>query len=216
MPDFTRLLRYENNIQKIENFRELLRDRPLETKNKDNLFTKSNIHSFLSWCCIRNAEVYQDFANYLEGNRNKSKDSDLLPKIKGFFESVYKYNQATHDYIDSEDNLSYYKLNYAFVGCVLLMFEDEKNDPSDYIIVNTGTSVVDEKTNVKLLTDNKIKQRIFKNVSRGGTLRGGAEIKAKAQTLNDQISSDKKKIIDSLRDEDRLTRTDFIEVMKIF
>lgn len=95
------------------------------------------------------------------------------------------------------------------------MFEDEKNDPSDYIIVNTGTSVVDEKTKVKLLTDDEIKQRIFKNVSRGGTLRG-AEIKAKAQTLNDQISSDKKKIIDSLRDEDRLTRTDFIEVMKIY
>lgn len=52
------------------------------------------------------------------------------------------------------------------------MFEDEKNDPSDYIIVNTGTSVVDEKTKVKLLTDDEIKQRIFKNVSRGGTLRG--------------------------------------------
>lgn len=41
--------------------------------------------------CIRNAEGYQHFANYLEGKRRSSDGLKLEEKIKGFFHSVFGY-----------------------------------------------------------------------------------------------------------------------------
>lgn len=136
---------YENPTKMISS----IRDEEVNCKDDfDRLFNdrkniavkiddKTNIHLLLSWSCIRSVEVYQDFANYIYGNRHKYKTSNVADKVADFFEIVMLYKQATHDFIDNDENKTrHYKLNFSFVGVVLKLFESEliRDDFNKYVI----------------------------------------------------------------------------------
>lgn len=143
----------DEEVKNVGDFNDLFEER----KNiKVDIDDKTNVHLLLSWACIRSVEVYQDFANYLYGNRHKHRRSDVFVKVKVFFETALQYKQATHDFIDNDENKTrHYKLNFSFVGVVLKLFTSEiiKEDFNKYVISSV------EKNSSKSTTKSKGRNR---------------------------------------------------------
>ncbi len=140
----------ENFDQKIkEKYEELKTQYEELKKNFDNEYSEKNMtseekdvawamyrknankeisHNLISWVCIRNAEIHQDFINDLLNNRRRTSDSkELRDKIKGFFESVSKYDILIPNRNKSEkDDKEYSDLDFKYVCVLKKLFEKEK------------------------------------------------------------------------------------------
>lgn len=85
--------------------------------------------------CMTNVEVYQHFANHLEGQRRRSESSKIVDKIAGFFRSVSDFKMQSF----SGENA----LDYKFLSTILC--SDDKNESkipfisriNQYIVTDT-------------------------------------------------------------------------------
>lgn len=160
-------------------------------------------HNWLSWCCIRNTDVYEDFSYYLDGERNRSVGIDFIKKTIGFFTSVLKYQQATHDFI-YDDKPLHYKLNFTYVGIILNFLNGLENiSIKDYIVTigNKANTIESEEENeisehngktekqeIPVLTKNEWNQILFRIFYRGA--KNHSTIATKLESLRRELHSD--------------------------
>lgn len=78
---------------------------------------KIDWHEWLSWCAIRNIEVYQNFIDYMESHREHTSKTTIHETIKAFFENICNYHQHVH----GEDKGKYgINFSYAYIIAWLL------------------------------------------------------------------------------------------------
>ncbi len=80
-------------------------------------------HDWLSWCAIRNIEVYQDFIDYMESHREHTSQKTIYETIKAIFENICNYHRHVH----GEDKQKY-GINFSYAYIIASLFENiEKN-----------------------------------------------------------------------------------------
>lgn len=77
-------------------------------------------YRFMSWVCIRNAEVLQDFVSHLEYNRPSGAES-TLEVIKNFFLSAGDFKIYTYD---KEDDNDHYTISFPFLKEIALVLQE--------------------------------------------------------------------------------------------
>lgn len=96
-----------------------------DENNKDNinLVDKENWHEWLSWCAIRNIEVYQNFIDHMESHREHTSQKTIYETIKAIFENICNYHRHVH----GEDKQKY-GINFSYAYIIVSLFENIKND----------------------------------------------------------------------------------------
>jgi len=93
------------------------------------ILTNSDVKRWLSWACFRNAEVYQDFVNFMEGKWRSAEGSGTISKMQHFFASVSSYQLNIYDILyENQSNNRRLNFNFAYILFLLLQRIDE-NDP---------------------------------------------------------------------------------------
>lgn len=131
-----------------ENLYEKCKEHPESLLNKISNYTTSNRypddkeHSWMSFICIRNAEVLQDFVLYLEDNRPKGASS--FEVIKNFFESASKFQILSYDF--DEDGEDHYDINFSFLSEIASILKNINPDLFESIFTNSKDT--DEESNL--------------------------------------------------------------------
>lgn len=131
--------RFDKNLYELagENKNSLLNKIKQETiNNYEELKNKDYDNSyFLSWCCIRNAVILQDFGDsfsYIKTGRTQS--SDQLQLLEDFFKQVSKYTINTYDKTNNNDA---YKVNFGYAKVFSDYFmEMQNNDDARILFYN--------------------------------------------------------------------------------
>lgn len=132
--------RFDKNLYTIaeENDNSLLNKIKYETiKNYEELKNNDYDNSyFLSWCCIRNAVILQDFGysfSYIKTGRTTS--SDQLQLLQDFFKKVSEYKIKTYDKTDNDDA---YIINFGYAKVFSDYFSEmQNNDDAKILFYNT-------------------------------------------------------------------------------
>lgn len=93
-------------------------------------------YSFMSWVCIRNAEVLQDFVLHLEYNKPKGSDSNL-EVIRNFFLSASEFKIYTYD---KEDNNDHYTISFPFLEELAVVLQPTNSELFEQLFAGTSTS----------------------------------------------------------------------------
>ena len=94
------------------------RYRKLATQKNPN---RDYNRSWLSWTCIRNAEVIMDLNQHLR-SKCKEKDGDNLRSMKLFFKALSEYRIPVYNTDDNEQNST---INFEFASEIADLFENE-------------------------------------------------------------------------------------------
>lgn len=127
---------------------------------------------FLSWCCIRNAVVLQEFGDSFSYIRTgRTRNSDQIRLLQNFFEEVSDFRIKTYDRNINENDAHEIKFNYAEVftnyfteiqtdDIIKGLFYNIFDDDSQSLNLDIGTILYRASSNIR---KNTLKGRILKN-----------------------------------------------------
>lgn len=139
------------------------------TRNKKNKATIYDVNRWLSWCTIRNTEVYDAIMSDLRNYEYKDSGNDVVV-IRHFFEIINKFHMQTYD--RNPDGNDYYEIDYSFLTPVVNLLAQKEAEPLFNDFYSSATSVnsrnrksiMDEEGNV--IYDDRVDtlmRRQFKN-----------------------------------------------------
>ena len=186
-----------SNITKIKyaynrlcmGFFKIANERPNSLLNKLHQKTKEhyslenyNNFRFLSWCCIRNAVILQDFGDsfsYIKTGRTTS--SDQLQLLQDFFKEVSDYKIKTYDKTDNNDA---YTISFDYAKVFVEYFSEmQKNDEAKTLFYNVfGDINIEEKINLNIDDIlNNCKNLILKETLKTRIIKNNPELKDNAE-----------------------------------
>ncbi|MHB9140857.1 MAG: hypothetical protein ACYC25_03160 [Paludibacter sp.] len=125
------------------------------------------IHSLRSWCCIRNAEILEDFTTFLIKNKPKGTGGEDKKTLIAFYSNIQDYKIQTYDRDDENDNEDEpYEISFPFVATFITALSDIDNVIFDEIFTHESYLGRYIKVNQRLRVENsieKIKERIIIN-----------------------------------------------------
>lgn len=116
-------------------------------------------HSWLSWVCVRNAEILCDLVSFLDEDEYKTTGEDVK-MLERFFLLMSQYSIYSYDKTSNGGKDDYYRINYRFAR---LMMETLREIDSSYALKQIFMLIFDEyltigKTYVENYYEEKISQ----------------------------------------------------------
>ncbi len=94
-------------------------------------------YSFMSWVCIRNAEVLQDFVLHLEYNKPKGADYNI-EVIRNFFLSASEFKIYTYD---KEDDNDHYTISFPFLEEFAVILQQVNPELFEQLFAGISSSI---------------------------------------------------------------------------
>lgn len=155
----------------------------LHKKTKENYSLEIYDNSrFLSWCCIRNAVILQDFGysfSYIKTGRTTS--SDQLQLLQDFFNQVSEYEIKTYDKLENNDA---YTIRFDYAKVFVDYFSEmQGNDVAKTLFYNVfGDINIEEKINLNIDDIlNNCKNGILKSTLKTRIIKNNPELKDNAE-----------------------------------
>jgi len=90
---------------------------------------------WLSWTCIRNFEILEDFTSYIKHNTNSSSQvKDDLELFRRFFTKVGKYSIKTYDKTGNQEP---YAIEFSYAQYISAMFQEISKDSEMVTLFNS-------------------------------------------------------------------------------
>ena len=110
---------YEEALHNENSILSKLRLRAIQERKAKSEIDNDIEHKLLSWECIRNAEILQDFTDYM--CRNSSKGSSWIENFKDYLNRVKSYDIKSYD----KDRYGPYAIRFDYVSTILDALNEE-------------------------------------------------------------------------------------------